>query len=492
MDYRLTLEIGNVELKILNLCKTAIQLRYSKDKFKREVDKLINWLCERIEYSYLKEKTRNSLRAYSERCYAKEWQIYTEMAAMYAVLLIGIERKERKAEAFKKEFDKTTSDRIRHSPGFLNIVNSKKNDSFYPHSLPLNVYHKTYMKRVEELTKELVDIEAKEDYKTNVSLRNIAEMTIRYEHQLDMIEEKRRSGKKLVYILAHANASERCQKYQVGGTKHSSGLYSLDGTSGTTEDGIKYVPLEFATNNPEDQYTTKAGITYQNGCLTGFNCRHKLGDYIPGVTPQPIDEKVIEKRRELETKQRDYERQIRKYKKAAIVFKETSPRLSQKYDDATKAKTKEYRKFVQENNLTYYSERLKLLKDDENIILTHSQESDIIYYNNHFSVVIPKQKLYNYALNPEKSPDKAKAFKEALGYDLSNYDELEQNIIEHINERDFIPKKDLGFGIRYECIIKITGPNQKSANVLTAWIQDGKHKRLTSIFVTKRKATNEN
>jgi hypothetical protein len=382
MDYRLTLEIGNVELKILNLCKTAIQLRYSKDKFKREVDKLINGLCERIEYSYLKEKTRNSLRAYSERCYAKEWQIYTEMAAMYAVLLIGIERKERKAEAFKKEFDKTTSDRIRHSPGFLNIVNSKKNDSFYPHSLPLNVYHKTYMKRVEELTKELVDIEAKEDYKTNVSLRNIAEMTIRYEHQLDMIEEKRRSGKKLVYILAHANASERCQKYQVGGTKHSSGLYSLDGTSGTTEDGIKYVPLEFATNNPEDQYTTKAGITYQNGCLTGFNCRHKLGDYIPGVTPQPIDENVIEKRRELETKQRDYERQIRKYKKAAAVMKDTNPKQAKIFKDAAHTKFEKYKEFSLKNNIAFYTERTKLFEDDNQNELTKSEKSAILFMNN--------------------------------------------------------------------------------------------------------------
>ena len=201
-------------------------------------------------------------------------------------------------------------------------------------------------------------------------------MTIRYEHQLDMIDEKRRSGKKLVYILAHANASERCQKYQVGGTKHSSGLYSLDGTSGTTEDGIKYVPLEFATNNPEDQYTTKAGITYQNGCLTGFNCRHKLGDYIPGVKPKAIPGDVIKRRRALEEKQRDYERQIRKYKKAAAVMKDTNPKQAKIFKDAAHTKFEKYKEFSMKNNIAFYTERTKLFEYNNQNELTKATIHD--------------------------------------------------------------------------------------------------------------------
>ncbi len=43
--------------------------------------------------------------------------------------------------------------------------------------------------------------------------------------------------------------------------------------------------------------------------------------------------------------------------------------------------------------------------------------------------------------------------------------------------------------MRYEYIIEITGANGKKANVLTAWIENGNKKRLTSVYVTNRKAT---
>ncbi|MBQ2324750.1 MAG: hypothetical protein II377_00730 [Clostridia bacterium] len=220
------------------------------------------------------------------------------------------------------------------------------------------------MKKVEELTKELVTRGAKEDYTTNVSLRNIAEMTVRYEHQVNMIDEKRQSGVKLVYILPHANCSKRCEKYQVGGSLHPSGLYSLDGSVGVTKEGVKYRPLEFATDNPIDRYTTKAGITYQNGCLTGFNCRHTLGDYKPGAKPITIPEKVIAKRREIEQKQREYERQIREYKKASIALKDIDAKKAKKMRKLAIETNAKYKAFSRKHNVAYFPDRTKLLEDD--------------------------------------------------------------------------------------------------------------------------------
>jgi SPP1 gp7 family putative phage head morphogenesis protein len=102
---------------------------------------------------------------------------------------------------------------------------------------------------------------------------------------------------------------------------------------------------------------------------------------------------------------------------------------------------------------------------------------------------MPEAKFTGYALNPEKDPDKAKAFKEALGYDLSNYAELMQNINDHIDESKFVEKGDNGHGMLYEYIMALEGPNGKTANVLTAWIQDGDEKRLTSVYVTEKKVT---
>lgn len=104
-------------------------------------------------------------------------------------------------------------------------------------------------------------------------------------------------------------------------------------------------------------------------------------------------------------------------------------------------------------------------------------------------MVLPDAKLSGYALNPKVDPNKAAAFESALGYTMANADLLKRNIMDHLDESKFVEKGDRGFGMRYEYIMELTGENGKKANVLTAWIQDGDEKRMTSVYVTKRKVT---
>ena len=104
-------------------------------------------------------------------------------------------------------------------------------------------------------------------------------------------------------------------------------------------------------------------------------------------------------------------------------------------------------------------------------------------------IAIPVKKLTGYALDPQKAPDKANAFKLALGYDQSNADELLQNIIDHVDESKFVEKGNVGYGMLYQSVIRLTGPNGKQANVLTAWIDENGKKRLTSVYVTDKKVT---
>ena len=99
---------------------------------------------------------------------------------------------------------------------------------------------------------------------------------------------------------------------------------------------------------------------------------------------------------------------------------------------------------------------------------------------------IPKEKFTAYALDPQKSPDKARAFKLALGYDLSNYEALIENILENIDVSKFVEKGDRGHGMRYEYILELRGVNGKKANVLTAWISDGEEIRLVTVYVTNK------
>lgn len=104
-------------------------------------------------------------------------------------------------------------------------------------------------------------------------------------------------------------------------------------------------------------------------------------------------------------------------------------------------------------------------------------------------IVLSDVKLSGYALNPSVAPDKAAAFKSALGYTAEHADLLKRNIMDHLDEDKFVEKGDAGYGMRYEFIMELMGLNGKKANVLTAWLQDGERKRLTSVYVTKRKVT---
>lgn len=102
------------------------------------------------------------------------------------------------------------------------------------------------------------------------------------------------------------------------------------------------------------------------------------------------------------------------------------------------------------------------------------------------SITVSRNKFTDYALNPEKAPDKARVFESALGYNRTNCDRLIEDIESHADIEKMVEKGDNGYGMRYEQIIKLKGPNGNEANVLTAWIDDDGDLRLTSVYVTRR------
>lgn len=116
-------------------------------------------------------------------------------------------------------------------------------------------------------------------------------------------------------------------------------------------------------------------------------------------------------------------------------------------------------------------------------------KSSIIQSSTQLVTIMPDEKFIEYALNPLKAPDKAEAFKKALGYTADNYEILKARINEKLDENKFVEKGDGGYGMRYEYVVNIEGVNGKNANVLTAWIQEGDNKRLVSVYVTDKKVT---
>lgn len=124
-------------------------------------------------------------------------------------------------------------------------------------------------------------------------------------------------------------------------------------------------------------------------------------------------------------------------------------------------------------------------KDQKSV--EYSAKSGIIIGRiGNISTKIPVDKFTKYSLNQERQPDKAKAFESALGYTSKNVDALIANIQQNLKEEEFVEKGNSGHGMRYENIVVLTGANGKTANVLTAWIEDNGDRRLTSVYVTKR------
>ncbi|MBQ8407144.1 MAG: hypothetical protein IJY38_04415, partial [Clostridia bacterium] len=134
-------------------------------------------------------------------------------------------------------------------------------------------------------------------------------------------------------------------------------VYSLDGTTGTTKDGRKYVPLETAT---DIYYTTKAGRTYKN-CLLGFNCRHKLKQYIEVMVVPTITEDERKRQDKITKTQRRMERDVIKARETALMYKDVNAKLYQQARNVAKARFEEYKNFSKENKRAYYPDRVKIL-----------------------------------------------------------------------------------------------------------------------------------
>jgi len=103
-------------------------------------------------------------------------------------------------------------------------------------------------------------------------------------------------------------------------------------------------------------------------------------------------------------------------------------------------------------------------------------------------LVIPIEKLAGYALNAVREPNKSVMFKSALGFEEKDAGLLAEKIRIGVSIFTATPKLKDDWGQRYQVIMRITGNGKKTANVLTAWIDDENtgEMRLTTVYITKR------
>lgn len=222
----------------------------------------------------------------------------------------------------------------------------------YNKGIPLQEFQKTYMQRVDNALTNLAESRALDpnDFSGKNSLRNLAEMQVRYERHQDEIADFKKRGTKLVVCSVHADCSSRCAKWQ-------GGIYSTDGTTGYTEDGKYYQPLENAT---DIFYTTKAGRTYKNGLL-GFNCRHKLFEYKKDMVIPTVSEERQKREYAITQRQRAMERDVISARENALLNKDTNIEKYRKWRKIAQERYADYKQFSKDNRRAYYPDRVKIL-----------------------------------------------------------------------------------------------------------------------------------
>lgn len=358
---------------------------------------------------------------------------------------------ERKLEALIKA---TTDDMEKAETAVLRMADDQYRKVIYNAQVYANTGAGTYEKAVDMATKDMLAAGLTcVEYKNGArhTLADYADMAIRTASKRAYLQgegEKRQEwGISTVIINKRGNPCPKCLPFC--GKVLIDDVWSGGGKDGKSPvTGLKYPLMSKAI---------AAGLYHPR-------CKDSHTTYFEGISTPPDDKYT---RDELDQIAENYRKEQQE---------QYATRQAEKYDRLAKYS-------LDEENQKRYQTKAETWKN-----VAKSGDSGIIKLPRHETAILPEAKFNRYALDPQKAPDKARAFKEALGYDLSNYASLIQDIKEHLPEYAATKKENLGFGDRYEVVMELTGPNGKTANVLTAWIDDMEtgEMRLTSVYVDKK------
>ena len=90
---------------------------------------------------------------------------------------------------------------------------------------------------------------------------------------------------------------------------------------------------------------------------------------------------------------------------------------------------------------------------------------------NHEHAIIEDSKLIHYALNPrhELGQHKARVFESTLGFNLSNWTQLKEVILDALPHHEATLTSETVFGKKFEMVLPITGLNGRTVDVMTVW-----------------------
>lgn len=195
-----------------------------------------------------------------------------------------------------------------------------------------------------------------EQGKKPISLWQKAELDVRYNKQMTMLQELKDSGVKYAWTSSHPNCSKRCEKWQ-------GKLMDLNNNATMSGFRVGKVDSHWAYSLTDIMaQTDKYG--YHNNIICGFNCRHKLIPYDPRkAQPTQYSEKQVSKQREIEEKIRQMERQIRLQKTRLLFYEQIGEKNIVKHlKENIKILIERYKRYCETNGYAWEQYRIDIRK----------------------------------------------------------------------------------------------------------------------------------
>ena len=227
-------------------------------------------------------------------------------------------------------------------------------------------YHKALKEQIGGLAK--TEFAPAEEGKRKITVWQKAELDVRYESQINMIENLKEKGVEYAWISSHPDCSKRCSRWQ--GKLVALNKRALAPQKTVDDKTYRYDTKSFivgkvdgknAYSLPDIMDVVVLPYGYKNNIIGGFNCRHKLVPYTKGsVAPTEYNAEEIKKQREINAKLREFEREIRRLKRLSIFYKTIDIKLSKIYLDKGRLLTEEYKKFANNNGYAWLPYRLEV------------------------------------------------------------------------------------------------------------------------------------
>lgn len=338
-----TLSVEEAQNLIRRAVKDALLYQQSKRELDKNVLHIIQLCLAQISIPSLKNAAYRSLSAFYNRQRQLAAQIPQNKIYVFLCLL----------KLAAKESPYTSKISITEAKEVFSSLMPERSDDVINLGVPMQKYHRDYYRENilptfnKMASEEALDPDSEKYWGKCSTLRNRAEREVRFQGHVDELSDFHARGVKLVIVSAHADCSERCRPWQ-------GRVYSLDGSSGVTIDGRKYVPLEVAT----DIYT-KDG-KWKNG-LFGFNCRHHMVEYKDGYRFPMVKLETEEKQYKITTKQRYMERQVREWRIRAEMAKDVDDKEYKLARSKAQFYNKRYIKYSRDNNRPYYDTRTRII-----------------------------------------------------------------------------------------------------------------------------------